>query len=68
LTISWDTGDGSPPEVYIAVNGEPEKLFSRAPSHQEASWIGRESYEFRLYGGALGRRSLATVTVRRREK
>lgn len=67
-TISWDTGDGSPPEVFIAVNGGPEKLFSRDPSHQEAVWIRRGSYEFRLYGGTEGRKSLATVTVRRREK
>jgi hypothetical protein len=66
--ISWDTGDGSPPEVYVAVNGGPEKLFSRHPSHQEATVTRRQSYEFRLYGSDQGKGSLATVTVQRSEK
>src|SRR6476619_2158168 len=52
-TISWDTGDGSLGEVYVSQNDEPEKRFSGSLSKgsQQANWIGRSEYEFRLYAG-----------------
>lgn len=66
--ICWDTGDGSAPEVYLSVNGGPEKLFSRLPTNQDATQIGKDRYEFRLYGGAEGKKLLAKVQVRRNSR
>jgi hypothetical protein len=50
-TIAWDTGDGSPGDVYVKVDREPEVFMARAPSGQhEVRWIQFDSvYEFRLY-------------------
>src|SRR5437016_9540881 len=50
-TVTWDTSDGSIGEVYVSVNGEPEKLFAgnRAKGSLEAKWIGKGEYDFRLY-------------------
>lgn len=67
-TITWDTGDGSPSQVYVCVNGKDERLFAdnRAKGSQEASWIGSgPDYEFRLYAGKDHQQLLATVTVTR---
>src|SRR5436189_137821 len=52
-TISWSTGNGSIGEVYVSVNGAPEKLFAgdRSKGSLEAAWIGKGEHEFRLYAG-----------------
>jgi hypothetical protein len=65
--ISWDTGDGTLGEVYVAPNGGAEKRFSgkRAKGSQEANWIGKGAYEFRLYSTAEPRTVLASVRVAR---
>lgn len=67
-TITWDTDDGSPGEVYVSANDGKEQLFSRhAKASREANWIdaGRV-YEFRLYRGTNRQDVLASVTVRRK--
>jgi hypothetical protein len=63
--VNWHTGDGSPGQVYVAVGGGPERLFSTNPSHQEATITGKEAYEFRLYAGTDHATWLATVKVTR---
>jgi hypothetical protein len=65
-TISWDTGDGKPGQVYLSVNGGAEKRFTgaRARGSQEAPWIGAKGeYEFRLYAGKEHTNQLASVRV-----
>jgi tRNA (mo5U34)-methyltransferase len=50
-TVSWNSGNGSPGKIYVAVNGGQESLFAiaRQDSHT-ANWIQTgSSYEFRLY-------------------
>jgi GT2 family glycosyltransferase len=66
-TLSWSTGDGSPGEVRLSVDGRPERLFATAPrSSEEVPWIQEgKSYEFRLYPAAGRGEPLATVTVTR---
>jgi hypothetical protein len=66
-TIIWDTGDGSIGEVYVSVNGAPDKLFAgnRAKSSKEAAWIGKGQHEFKLYAGKAHEKLLASVTVTR---
>ncbi len=65
-TITWDTGDGSVGQVYVAPPGKPEKLFAdnRSKGSLEARWIGRGEYEFRLYAGKEHDRILARVKVK----
>jgi hypothetical protein len=63
--VTWHTGDGSPGQVYVAVGGGPERLFSSNPSHQEAPIDGKHEYEFRLYAGTDHANRLATVKVTR---
>jgi hypothetical protein len=65
-TITWDTGDGTLGELYVSVNGGEEKRFSgkKAKGSQEASWIGKGVYEFRLYTKDRSR-LLASVRVTR---
>jgi len=65
--ISWDTGDNSLGEVYVSTNGEAEKRFTGAlaKGSQEATWIGKGEYVFRLYAGKDHKTVLATVTVTR---
>jgi hypothetical protein len=68
--IGWSTGDGSWAQVYVSVDGGPEKLFaSGAEDFAEAPWIknGR-TYEFRLYSGTEHTRCLATIKVTRSNK
>jgi hypothetical protein len=69
-TISWNTGDGSLGEVYVSVSGGPEKKFSGAlaKGSQEAAWIGKGDYEFRLYAGKQHKTLLAAVKVTRNKK
>jgi hypothetical protein len=66
-TITWDTGDGSIGEVYVSVNGKPEKLFAgnRRKGSLEAPWIGKGEHEFRLYAGTEHKTVLASVMVTR---
>jgi hypothetical protein len=69
-TISWDTGNGSVGEVYVSVNGGSEKRFSGAlvKGTQNADWIGKGEYEFRLYAGKEHKTLLASVKVTREKK
>jgi hypothetical protein len=69
-TISWDTGDKTIGEIYVSANGGPEKRFggNRPKGTQEANWIGKGEYEFRLYAGKDRAKLLARVTVIRRGK
>ena len=50
-TITWNTGDGAPGDLYVKVDREPEKFMVRAPwGTHEVRWIQFDSvYEFRLY-------------------
>ena len=66
-TITWDTGDGSLGDVYVSVNGAPEKLFAgqRKKGSLEAAWIGKGDHEFRLYAGKEHKTVLASVKVTR---
>jgi hypothetical protein len=68
--ISWNTGDGSPGQVYVARDGKPEQLFSQgAKGSQEAPWIRAGlAYEFRLYAGKEHAQLLASVAVRGEKK
>lgn len=61
-TINWWTGDGSPGQVYLSVNGGPERLFSSHHAHEDIR-IGRGTYEFRLYAGTDHKTQLATTKV-----
>jgi hypothetical protein len=64
-TVAWDTGDGRPGDVYVSANDGPEKLFAgqTAQGSQEANWIGRGGYYFRLYAGQEHKTLLASVKV-----
>jgi hypothetical protein len=65
-TIGWNTGDGSPGQVYVSRDGGPDTLVTQgAEGSDELSWIefGPE-YEFRLYAGLEHRQLLASVTIR----
>ena len=66
-TISWDTGDGSPGQVYVSVDGAEEKLFAGgADGSREVGWIQpSKEYEFRLYAGTEKATLLDAVTVTR---
>ena len=66
-TVSWDTGDGSSGQVFLAVKGQPEKLFGGLAPHgsQKADWIAKGGeYEFRLYADKETTKLLASVIVR----
>jgi len=70
-TISWDTGDGSIAQVYISVDGGPEKRFSGSLSKGslDATWIEKKNeYDFRLYAGMEHTTLLASVKVTNAEK
>jgi hypothetical protein len=67
-TISFDTGGGGVVgQVYVSINGGPEKTFATASGgSQDAEWIWRGStYEFRLYAGKNREQLLRTVSVSR---
>jgi hypothetical protein len=63
--VTWHTGDGARGQVYVAIGGRPEQLFSSNPSHQEATINSKDEYEFRLYAGSDHATQLATVKVTR---
>ncbi len=64
-TVAWDTGDGEPGEVYVAVTNSEEKLFWRsAKGSRDAPWISPGVvYEFRLFRGTNHTDLLASVQV-----
>jgi hypothetical protein len=64
-TITWDTGGAPAGEVYVLTNGKEEKKFSgaKAKGSQEATWIGKGEYEFKLYEGKEHTKVLGTVKV-----
>jgi hypothetical protein len=69
-TISWDTGNEPPGQVFVSEDGGPEILFAGTSQYgsQEALWIGAgKSYEFRLYAGEGRTRRLASVVVKSRD-
>jgi hypothetical protein len=63
--VNWYTGDGSPGEVYLSIDGGPEKLFSTRTSHHEATINTKNEYEFRLYAGTDHTKLLGSVKVSR---
>jgi hypothetical protein len=65
-SVSFTTG-ATVGQVYVSINGGPEKLFATANSGaQDAGWIWRGStYEFRLYAGGHREHLLRTLTVSR---
>src|SRR5262249_20798608 len=69
-TLTWDTGAGNPGEGYVSPNGAPGQWFGgpRAKGSQEAPWIAKGEYEFRLYAGKEHKTVLATVKVTRNAK
>jgi hypothetical protein len=67
-TISFDTGGGGiVGQVYVSINGGPEKTFATASGgSQDVDWIWRGStYEFRLYAGNNREQLLRTISVSR---
>lgn len=69
--VTWNTGDGTPGQVYVAEDDKPEKLFAGPLSQGsvDAAWIGAGSiYEFRLYAGQEHKNLLASVKVVRAVK
>jgi hypothetical protein len=65
-TITWNTGDGSEGQVYLAKDGEPEAAFATGPSGSSAApWIqAGTTYEFRLYTGTEHTKMLAKTQVK----
>jgi len=49
-TISWNTGNDEPGQVYVSKNGAAEQLFGKGPSgSRTVNWIRVHTrYEFRL--------------------
>jgi hypothetical protein len=66
-TITFATGTDAAGQVFVSINGGPEKLFATASTgSQDADWIWRGStYEFRLYGGTHREHLLRSLTVTR---
>ena len=58
-----DTGNGSPGDVAVAHEGGEEKPFTakRSRGSEEATWIGKGVYEFRLYAAKERNKPLASV-------
>ena len=70
-TITWNTGDGTVGQVYVAEGDKPEKPFAGPLSQGslDAPWIGvGTTYEFRLYAGQEHKTLLASAKVVRAEK
>ena len=66
-TIRWDTGNGAAGQVFVSEEGGEESLFGEnSRGSKEANWIGRKTYEFRLYAGKDRKTQLASVTVTRK--
>ena len=70
-TITWDTGDGSWGQIYIARDGgdEAKMLAQGARGSKEINWIkAKAAYEFRLYAGKDRQVLLGKVAVTRAEQ
>ena len=63
--VTWYTGDGSPGEVYVSIDGGAEKLFSDRVSHHDTIINNGHEYEFRLYAGTDHTTRLGMVKVSR---
>lgn len=65
-TIAWNTGNGEVGAVWVAVDGEPEKLFVHgAAGTQAAPWIeAGYVYTFRLYDDTARAHLLRSLVVR----
>ena len=62
--IDWDTGNGSIGFVFVTEeDGKPGPFASGSRGTQVASWIGKHSYVFELYGDDQRKTLLARVTV-----
>jgi hypothetical protein len=68
--ISWKTANGAAGQVYVAIDGEPEKLFAEGvEGSQDAPWINAgTTYEFHLYEGSTRAKQIAAVKVTRSDK
>jgi len=63
-TISWDVGERPTGQVYVSKDDGPERLFAEGPRNsQDANWIAKGKFEFRLYAGTDHQDRLATVVV-----
>jgi hypothetical protein len=62
--IEWDTGNGSMGFVFVTDDGgKPIPFANGSRGNQVASWIGKRSYVFELYGDDQRQTLLAKVTV-----
>jgi hypothetical protein len=68
--ITWNTGEGSPGQVWVSQDGAAEQLFSEGDEGTKAAtWIQAGStYEFRLYAGTNRKQLLAKVSVKQSGK
>lgn len=67
-TIAWDTGgDGAIVDVYLSIDGGPEKLFAtHSKDSKKIDWIGvGPVYEFRMYPTGEHSKMLGSVKVTR---
>jgi hypothetical protein len=64
-TINWSTGDGSPGQVYVSIDGQPDTLFAGgSQGTQDAGWIRAGGvFDFHLYAGSDRSKPLASVKV-----
>jgi hypothetical protein len=64
--VNWRTGDGATGQLYVSVDGRPEKKVAEGHrGKKEIDWIRRgKTYEFKLYQGESHEKVLASVTVK----
>lgn len=64
-TLAWNTGDGTPGQLWVSVDGGAEALFGQGASGSAAApWIiPGSAYVFRLYQGSARSSVLAQITV-----
>ena len=64
-TITWNTGDGTPGQIYVSEDGAAERLFVEgATGSTPAAWIqAGKTFEFRLYDGNEHAKVLAKTQV-----
>ena len=68
-TLTWRIGHGGTAQLYVSVDGRPEKKVATGhKGSKEIDWIhpGRD-YQFKLYQGENRERVLATLAVRKSE-
>lgn len=68
-TLTWRTGGNGTAQVYVSVDGRPEKKVAEGhKGSKQIDWIraGRE-YQFKLYEGEDRQKVVATVAVRKPE-